>query len=111
MKTLQERLLQKFETEYDNYMENVRQMSPETILQNLEKIAAMLDTYTFLTERGNFNDNECELLLTADHPLGDLCDQWLYNDKDISESVSQAVGNFFEAIQAAEDEDEDEFEP
>ena len=49
-------------------------------------------------------------MLAEDNPLRKLRDQWLYNDKDISDSLNEALWNLCETQELSED-DEDEYEP
>ena len=109
MKKMDGRLKQKLDDEYGRYMDHVRLLPAGKILQNLEEIAAMTDVYTYLTEYGDLDGKETEWMLSADSPLRELRDQWLYNEKDISDSLNQALWDLCEQADVNED-DEDEYD-
>ena len=108
MRNMDESLKQKLDQEYGGYMERVRRLPANVILRNLEKITAMKDVYTYLIEYGDLDEKETDWMLSADSPLRKLRDQWLYNEKDISDSLNQALWDLCEP-ELSEDE-EDEFE-
>lgn len=102
---MDKRLREKLDKEYGTYMDHVRQMPSGKILQNIEEIGAMHDVYAYVVEYGEFDEKERDYLLEMDAPLHDLRDQWLYNDKDISDSLNQSLWNLCTL------EEEDEWEP
>jgi len=102
---MKQQLREKLDAEYEAYMEQAGQMPAESIMQNLEAIGAMLDVYTFISERvDELDDDELTIMLSDETPLLSLRDQWLYNDKDISESMNQAIWNYCEPYELDEDE-------
>jgi len=111
MGKLNDSVKQKLDDEYNRYMDHVRWLPAGKILQNLEEIAAMQDVYHYLTEYGDLDKNEIDYFLSADSPLRDLRDQWLYNEKDISESLNEALWSLCDQHELSEDsEDEDDWE-
>jgi hypothetical protein len=109
MSNMDERVKRKLDDEYRDYMKRVTELPAWKILKNLDKIAAMKDVYAYLTEYGDLDGRETEWLLSADNPLRRLRDQWLYNDKDISDSLNQALWNLCDPQELSGD-DEDEYE-
>ena len=99
----------KLQSEYHSYIDKVKAMPPVDIIRNIDEIAATKDVYLFLTYPGNLDSGECQYLLSLDEPLRLMRDQWLNNDKEISESMTETIN----AICHPEDEldDEDEHEP
>jgi len=96
--------LVKLQSEYISYMNKIKALPSETILRNIDEITATKDVYVFLNQPGNLNGGECQYLLSLDEPLRLIRDQWLFNDKDISESMGYAIDSI------CHPEDEDEFE-
>ena len=109
MNKMDGRVKRKLDDEYTRYMNHVRGLPADEILRNIDKIAAMKDVYIYLTEYGNLDDSETAWMLSADSPLRELRDQWLYNDKDISDSLNQALRNLSDRPEPDEDS-EDEYE-
>jgi hypothetical protein len=102
-------LKQKLDDEYNRYIDHVRGLPVGKILQNIEEIAAMMDVYHYLTEYGDLDNKETAYILSADSPLRELRDRWLNNEKDISDSLSEALWYLCDTLELSED-DEDEWE-
>ena len=103
MGKLTDRVQWKIDDEYNRYMSQVRRLSVSTMLQNIDEIAAMKDVYAYLTQYGELDESETDYILSAEHPLRDLRDQWLYNDKDISDTLNQALWSLCEQEEEMED--------
>jgi len=106
MSNMDRRLRQKLDDEFERYMNHVRRLPAEKILQHLDEIAAMKDVYTYLTEYGDLDKKEAAFFISSDSPLRELRDQWLYNDKDISDSLNVALWNLCTPELSEDDEDE-----
>jgi hypothetical protein len=103
------RVKRKLDDEYARYRNRVRGLSADKILRNIDEIAAMKDVYTYLSEYGDLDEKETAWMLAADSPLRNLRDQWLYNDKDISDSLNQALWTLSDQ-QTLDEDDENEYE-
>jgi hypothetical protein len=80
------------------------------IQQNLEEISAMMDVYAYLTgltENGDLDEKEAGYLLSLGNPIKALHDRWLYEGKDISESLNRAFLNLREPERSDENEDDE----
>ena len=106
MGKMNDSVLQKLDDEYNRYMDHVRGLSAGKILQNIEEIAAMMDVHFYLTEYGDLDDKETAYILSSDSPLRELRDQWLYNDKDISDTLNQSLWTLCDQELSEENEGE-----
>ena len=91
MSSIDNNLKEKLENEYSRYMDRVRLLPADKIIQDIEEIAAMVDVHTYLNEFNDFCIEELAWMLASKNPLEELRNQWLYNDKDISDSLNQSL--------------------
>jgi hypothetical protein len=127
---LAERVFDRAKLEYEDYVDRVKEMPPEKIIDEAYKLTILYDLHISLEpETSKFSAEQLKALLSLDSPLWSLYNEWqrrdvtyLYDMKDVIEDVAdeQAAMIEDESYEIDPDpfgqrellsEDEDELEP
>lgn len=94
---LKDKVMQKINNEYDDFIKNLKQCEPEVIIDKAyEHVCKQEMIYLF--EDKDLTVQECKALLKCPNILNDTYDEWLGTDANIHEILDLAVDNSIEHI-------------
>ena len=91
--TITDLLYEKMSNEQNDFVENLKHLSPEKIIQSAyEKV--MRDDILMLFEDDFLDDKQIKALLRLERPLSACYDEWLKNDCSYMDMLRDTVDDF-----------------
>ena len=91
--TIKDLLYEKMSNEQNDFVENLKHLSPEKIIQSAyEKV--MRDDILMLFEDDFLDDKQIKALLRLERPLSACYDEWLKNDCSYMDMLRDTVDDF-----------------
>lgn len=95
-------LMKKLGQNYFSYRENLMSRDKESLIEKASEIAAMQESYSYLTTHFEFEDNMLDDLLALDNPLKYIADRWLIPVSDAFD-VDWAIREDIEGIRESQE--------
>ena len=97
IESLKDKVMQKINNEYDNFIKDLKQCEPEVIIDKAyEHVCKQEMIYLF--EDRDLSVQECKALLKCPNILNDTYDEWLGTGDNIYNVLKLAVDNSIEHI-------------
>jgi hypothetical protein len=92
MESLKEQLYEKAETEYSDFIEVLKQSSPEEVINRAyEKVTK--EEMLYLIKDKDLDDTEIKALLKSNNLLSEFYDEWLKSNGNFNEMLGYSLDN------------------
>lgn len=97
MENLRDKLEQKVDKEYDNFIENFKSKGVDFLVENAYEVVTKQEIRDYLIF-SRFDEKELKALIKSEDILDDLYSEWLHADGNLYESlehvIQERVGEF-----------------
>ena len=97
MEKLKDKVVQKINNEYNNFVKELKQCNPEEIIDRAYEHVCKQEML-YIYENMDLSYQECKALLRCPNVLDDCYDEWLKTDANFNELLRLAADNSLEHI-------------
>jgi hypothetical protein len=95
----QEQLYAKFKREYNSFMNKLRELTPDQIVEHAYEKVCKEDILRVFENRELLSDAQTRMLLARDCGLNDFYDAWLDRDADTLDLIRESVENHLDTLE------------
>ena len=104
------RLFQKIDKEYSEFLDDVRNYDPDSIITSAEYISAMKRVYEYIHKEYIIKGDQIDYFLKLKKPLDAISDWYSVNDVDAIDDLNQAIWQIVDQRLYMDDEQSDGIE-